>query len=82
MNQIIISFLFLIEISTILNIIKYKVKVLNKKKNLCVIIPVFNEEKTVTEILDIVIARPETAEIIVVDDASTDKSRDVIEDYA
>ena len=55
---------------------------MESKKNLCVIIPVYNEEKTVTEILDIVLARPETAEIIIVDDASTDKSRDVIQDYS
>lgn len=54
---------------------------MDKKKNLCVIIPVYNEEETVTEILDIVLARPETAEIIVVDDASTDKSREVIKKY-
>lgn len=51
------------------------------KKNLCVIIPVYNEEKTVTEILDKVMARPETAEIIVVDDGSTDKSCEVIQAY-
>lgn len=54
---------------------------MKKEKILCVVIPVFNEEKTVTEILDIVLARPETAEIIVVDDASTDNSREVIKKY-
>lgn len=56
--------------------------VLNTKNVLSVIIPVYNEELTVTEILDKVLARPETAEVIVVDDASTDKSRDVIQDYS
>ena len=55
---------------------------MNTKKVLSVIIPVFNEETTVTEILDKVLARPETAEVIVVDDASTDKSRDVVQDYS
>lgn len=45
-------------------------------------IPVYNEDKTVTEILDTVLARPEVAEIIVVDDGSTDNSREVIASYA
>jgi glycosyltransferase involved in cell wall biosynthesis len=54
---------------------------LKAKNNLCVIIPVYNEEESVTEILDEVLARPETAEIIVVDDASTDNSRNVIQNY-
>ena len=52
------------------------------KKTLSVVIPVYNEEKTLLEILEIVAARPETAEIIIIDDASVDKSVEVAEDYA
>ena len=51
------------------------------KKILSVIIPVYNEESTVEAILDKVLSRPETGEIIVVDDASSDKSVKVIENY-
>ena len=50
-------------------------------KSLCVVIPVYNEEKTVEAVLDKVLSRPETAEVIVVDDASTDASREVILKY-
>ncbi len=52
------------------------------EKILSVIIPVYNEEKTVVQVVDAVLARPETAEIILVDDASTDNSRRVIEEMA
>jgi glycosyltransferase involved in cell wall biosynthesis len=52
------------------------------KKTLSVVIPVYNEEKTLLEILEIVAARPETAEIIIIDDASVDKSVEVAENYA
>ena len=55
---------------------------MKSKRSLSVIMPVYNEEKTVTSILDIVLARPETAEIIVVDDGSTDNSREVIRKYS
>ena len=51
------------------------------EKILSVIIPVYNEEKTVEAILDKVLSRPETGEIIIIDDASTDKSTEVIEKY-
>lgn len=54
---------------------------MNRDRCLSVVIPVFNEATTVAEILDAVLARPETAEIIVVDDASRDESRAVIERY-
>ena len=49
--------------------------------SLCVVIPVYNEEKTVESVLDKVLSRPETVEVIVVDDASTDSSRDVMLKY-
>ncbi len=55
---------------------------MKSKRILSVVIPVYNEEKTVTSILDTVLARPEVAEIIVVDDGSTDNSRKVIAKYA
>jgi len=51
------------------------------EKTLSVIIPVYNEESTVAAILDKVLSRPETGEIIIVDDASTDNSTEVIEKY-
>jgi len=52
------------------------------EKVLSVVIPVYNEAKTICEILDDVVRRPETAEIIVVDDASKDNSREIIQKYA
>lgn len=51
------------------------------EKILSVVMPVYNEENTLPEIFDKVLSRPETAEIIVVDDASKDKSREVIQRY-
>jgi glycosyltransferase involved in cell wall biosynthesis len=51
------------------------------KNSLCVVIPVYNEEKTVESVLDKVLSRPETAEVVVVDDASTDSSREVMRRY-
>ena len=51
------------------------------KNSLCVVIPVYNEEKTVEAVLDKVLSRPETAEVIIVDDASSDSSREVIFKY-
>ena len=54
---------------------------MKNKKILSVIIPVYNEESTVEEILDKVLSRPETGEIIIVDDASSDNSVKVIEKY-
>ncbi len=54
---------------------------MNTEKVLSVIIPVYNEGKTINVILDEVLARPETAEIIVVDDASKDNSKEQIQKY-
>ncbi len=51
---------------------------MEKEKNLSVVIPVFNEEKTLVEVVDEVLSRPETAEVILVDDGSRDRSRDII----
>ena len=54
---------------------------MKKKKILSVIIPVYNEANTVEAILDKVFQQPETGEIIVIDDASSDKSVEVIKKY-
>lgn len=48
------------------------------KNSLGVIIPVFNEEKTITKILRKVLERPEVTEVIIVDDGSSDKSVEII----
>jgi len=48
------------------------------EKSLSVIIPIYNEEKTIAGIIQRVLARPEPLEIILVDDASSDKSSEII----
>ena len=48
---------------------------------LSVVMPVFNEEATLSEILDRVLAVDVDKEIILVDDGSTDRSREVIAPY-
>ncbi len=45
---------------------------------LSIVIPVYNEEATLTEIIKRVQATPYDKELIIVDDASQDKSRDII----
>jgi len=45
---------------------------------LSVVIPVYNEEKTLASILEVVLRQPNVLEIIAVDDASRDKSWDVL----
>ena len=47
------------------------------KADLSVIIPILNEEKTIGEVLKRVLTRPEVAEVIVVDDGSSDKSFEI-----
>ncbi|NMC44629.1 MAG: glycosyltransferase family 2 protein [candidate division Zixibacteria bacterium] len=49
---------------------------------LSIIVPVFNEEKTLPAILDWLIALPADKEIIVVDDASGDGSGAILQRYA
>jgi len=46
--------------------------------NVSVVIPIYNEERTVLEILAKVGAQPSVTEIIAVDDGSTDKTRDLL----
>ena len=48
---------------------------------LSVVIPVYNEEATICEVLDALLKRSEIREIIVIDDASTDRSGELIESY-
>ncbi|MEK6934314.1 MAG: glycosyltransferase family 2 protein [Nanoarchaeota archaeon] len=47
-----------------------------------IIVPVYNEEKTIKEILIKVLASPIEKDIIVVDDCSTDKSYKILKKYA
>ncbi len=49
---------------------------------LSIVIPVYNEEATLTEIIKRVQATPYDKELIIVDDASQDKSRDIIQALA
>jgi len=46
-----------------------------------IIIPVYNEERTIKKILDKVLTSPIEKEVIVVDDGSTDKTGDILKDY-
>jgi len=45
---------------------------------LSVVIPVFNEEKTLATILEVVLHQPNVAEVIAVDDASSDRSWELL----
>ncbi len=48
---------------------------------LSVIIPAFNEERTLAHVLDRVLALPLRPQVIVVSDGSTDRTNEIIEDY-
>lgn len=45
---------------------------------LSVVIPVFNEDGTIAEIIELVLKTPYHKEVIVVDDGSTDRTRDIL----
>lgn len=45
---------------------------------LTVVMPVYNEEKTLVEIVDTVLAEPTPKELVLVDDGSTDASRSIL----
>lgn len=49
---------------------------------LSVVMPVYNEERTIADIIDLVLARPEVGELIIVDDASKDKSWEKLQTFA
>jgi glycosyltransferase involved in cell wall biosynthesis len=48
---------------------------------LSIVIPVYNEEATIERVLAEVLALPIPKEVIVVDDASTDRTRDILRQY-
>jgi glycosyltransferase involved in cell wall biosynthesis len=49
---------------------------------LAVVTPVFNEEATIAKVLDAVLAQPLVQEVVVVDDASSDKTWDALQGVA
>jgi len=51
---------------------------MNAEAVLSVIVPCYNEQDTIAELVDQVLARPEVAEVIIVDDGSTDGTRDIL----
>ncbi|MBO7328843.1 MAG: glycosyltransferase, partial [Lentisphaeria bacterium] len=42
--------------------------------SLSVVMPVYNEEATICQIVQMVLDRPEVGELLIIDDASKDKS--------
>lgn len=52
------------------------------ERSLSVIMPVYNEEATICEIVSIVLSRPEVGELIIVEDASKDNSWDKLQSFA
>ena len=48
-------------------------------RSLSVLIPVHNEERTLEQVLDAVESRPEVSEIVLVNDGSTDATRQILE---
>ena len=47
-----------------------------------IIIPVYNEEKTIIRLVNSVLDRPEVGEVIIVNDASTDSSWQELQTFA
>lgn len=45
-----------------------------------VLMPVFNERGTIREIIRLVLARPEVVELLIIDDCSTDGTREILEE--
>ncbi len=52
-----------------------------KKRTLSVIIPTFNEMRTIGSVVEVVRTWGKADEIIIVDDGSTDKTRDVVREF-
>lgn len=49
---------------------------------LSVVMPVYNEEATICKIVDMVLARPEVGELLIIDDASKDNSWQELQNFA
>ena len=49
---------------------------------LSVVMPVYNEERTITDIIELVLKRPEVGELIIIDDASKDGSWEKLQTFA
>ena len=49
---------------------------------LTVVVPVFNEERTVEQLLDRVLGSPWVSQVIAVNDCSTDRSATILEAFA
>jgi len=76
-------YLFLFELLWIIFPGKFRKAPMESTENkLAVIIPVFNEENTIAGIIEKVLKRPETAEIVIIDDASSDSTRAVLEPFS
>ncbi len=54
----------------------------NARARLSVVMPVYNEENTIQKIVERVLARPEVAELVIVNDASTDGSWERLQRFA
>ena len=52
------------------------------KECLSVVMPVYNEEKSIVETINRVLKQPEVGELIAVNDGSTDTSLSIIEEYS
>ena len=49
---------------------------------LSVVMPCYNERATIEEIVDRVLANPHTAELVIVDDGSSDGTRDILAGFS
>jgi glycosyltransferase involved in cell wall biosynthesis len=50
-----------------------------EEKNLSVVVPVYNEEKTLSTVVDKLVRLPQLLEIVIVDDCSTDRTPEILE---
>jgi glycosyltransferase involved in cell wall biosynthesis len=58
----------------------YSSKHLSASGCLSVVMPAFNEQNTIQDIITLVLKQPEVGELIVVDDCSTDETVQVVQD--